>query len=210
MSESKFETVSSCIDDYQQYDESFDDTFDEMIKDNQLSDTWQRYHLLGDIMRNDVPESLHLDLSDKIAQAIEQEPTVLAPKVSKTQSPTLLQEFKGKVVQFAKPFGQLAIAASAAGLMVLGVQQNNVVNNDILMPNQTIQTNPLGGIAEPVSFNYEQASRQSQKQAYLQQQRRFQALLSDHQQQIKFNAVIDDAVMDNEQAPQEKVEDLPK
>ena len=94
-----------------------------------------------------------------------------------------------------KPVGQLAIAASAAGLMIIGVQQNSADTDEIVTPNQIVQTTPLGGFANPVSFNYQQntQSSESKQQAALEQrieqQRRFQALLSDHQQQIKLSAV---------------------
>ncbi|MCO4799753.1 MAG: transcriptional regulator [Colwelliaceae bacterium] len=180
MSESKFETVSSLVDNYQ----ASDDVFDELVKDNDMSETWQRYHLIGDTLRDELPNSLNLDLSASIANAIAEEPTVLAPVVKATISQTI----KAKVVQFSKPFGQVAIAASAAGLMVIGVQQN-VADNDSLVPNPIVQTIPFGGVAEPVSLNYQQNSRASQQQAMVEQQRRFQALLQDHKQQLKFTAL---------------------
>jgi sigma-E factor negative regulatory protein RseA len=207
MSESKFETVSSCVDNYQQNDESFDEAFDKISQDRHLSDTWGRYHLMGDIMRNDVPAAMQLDLSAQIALAIDSEPTVLAPKISLTKKSSFVNELKGRVIRFAKPFGQLAIAASAAGVMVLGVQQNNIANNGTTVPQQIIQTNPFGGVAEPVSFNYQQAEKKSQKQAYIQQQRRFQALLSDHQQQVKLNSV---SVDKKDEQPSEKGKNLHK
>ena len=105
-------------------------------------------------------------------------------------STNVIEHFKAKVLQFAKPFGSLAIAASAAGLMVLGVQQNVAVN-DAVIPAQVFQTVPFGGTASPVSLNFQHPEqRSSQKQAYIEQQRRFQALLSDHQQQIKLKSII--------------------
>ena len=162
---------------------------------------------MGDIIRNDVPETLQFDLSAQIAAAIDNEPTILAPKVSTAKSSSFVKELKGRVIQFAKPFGQLAIAASAAGIMVLGVQQTNIANNESALPQQIIQTNPFGGIAEPVSFNFQQADRKSQKQAYIQQQRRFQALLSDHHQQIKLNSTTADS---KETVSPEKGENLHK
>lgn len=180
MSESKFETVSSLVDNYQTSDE----VFDELIKDNHMSETWQRYHLIGDVLREELAESIALDLSANIANAIAEEPTILAP----VAKPSVAAVVKAKVIQFAKPFGQVAIAASAAGLMVIGVQQN-VADNESFVPNPVIQTNPLGGVASPVSLNYQQNDRLSQKQALVEQQRRFQALLQDHQQQIKFAAL---------------------
>ncbi|NQY35094.1 MAG: transcriptional regulator [Alteromonadaceae bacterium] len=210
MSESKFETVSSLVDNYQQDDA----TFDELVKDSELSDTWDRYHLIGDVMRNDIPQAFQLDLASSIAAAIEQEPTVLAPantsKSSQNEPNNYTKILKAKVIQFAKPFGQIAIAASAAGLMVLGVQQN-VATNDTITPSQTVQTIPFGGMLDPVSYNVNQPNRTSQQQAYVEQQRRFQALLSDHQQQIKLKSVgTKSASLDPSTDNNQQVKDLPK
>jgi sigma-E factor negative regulatory protein RseA len=208
MSESKFETVSSCVDNYITQETSFDD----LIKDSELSDTWGRYQLMGDIMRDETPQSIDLDLSAKISAAIDAEPTILAPKVTGTSKTD--NTMKARIISFVKPFGQLAIAASAAGLMVLGVQQNNVVQSDDVAPIQNIQTNPFVGFAEPVSFNYQQPNQVSKKQAYMEQQRRLQALLADHKQQIKLTSAPTIKNDVNESAPVtdeiNKVENLPK
>lgn len=192
MSESKFETLSSMVDNYRISEQDSEQTIDDMLKDEHLANTWQNYHLIGDVMRNEVPQSLQLDLSAEISAAIADEPTVLAPRASHNKES---RGVKGKIIQFMKPVGQLAIAASAAGLMIIGVQQNSADTDEIVTPNQIVQTTPLGGFANPVSFNYQQntQSSESKQQAALEQrieqQRRFQALLSDHQQQIKLSAV---------------------
>jgi sigma-E factor negative regulatory protein RseA len=200
MSENKFETVSSCVDNFQ-HNES---TFDDIINDEHLSATWDRYHLIGDVLRNDTLDILQLDLSAEIASAIADEPTVLAPKASNV----FVLKLKAKVVEFAKPFGQLAIAASAAGLMVLGVQTNVAQNNETVLPSQIVQTIPMAGTAQPVSLNFQQPDRVSQKQAFIEQQRRFYALLSDHQQQIKlgsFAVNVVDKVKENTETGSKKV-----
>ena len=199
MIEKEFETVSLLVDEHDISSENLD----QIIDDQQLSDTWERYHLVGDIMRDEVSNTISLDLSDNIAAALADEPTVLAPM----KSVTVIDKAKANVIKFAKPFGQMAIAASAAGLMVLGVQ-TNVAENELITPaQQVVQTIPLGGIADPVSFNYNTPDRASKKQAYIEQQRRFQALLADHQQQVKLSSVS--KVKESEE-PQEKVEDIPK
>ena len=145
--------------------------------------------MIGDVLRNDTPDILQLDLSSEIAKAIANEPTILAPKANNV----FVLKLKAKVVEFAKPFGQLAIAASAAGLMVLGVQSNVAQNNETILPSQIVQTIPMAGIAEPVSLNFQQPDVASQKQAFIEQQRRFHALLSDHKQQIKLGSLAVDA-----------------
>ena len=43
MSESKFETVSSLVDSYQSENDA---VLQDMLKDNDMSETWQRYHLI--------------------------------------------------------------------------------------------------------------------------------------------------------------------
>ena len=181
MSDNKFETVSGIIDSYQQDVEKLDS----VLADSEAAKRWENYHLIGDVLRDETPKSVPFDLSAQIAAAIADEPTVLAPKRR-----TFISAAKAKVVQFGKPFGQVAIAASAAGLMILGVQQTNVADNEVITPaQQVIQTTPFVGVADPVSLNYQTPDRAAQKQAYLEQQRRFQALLADHQQQVKLSAV---------------------
>ncbi len=222
MSESKFETISSLVDNYRasKDDAVTEKTIDEMLKDDDLSSSWQNYHLIGDIMRDEVPSSLQIDVSKQIAQAITQEATILSPNLSALSEKTpeksetsqvvatrhtisenvvvAQNRFRAKVSKLIKPLGQLAIAASAAGLMIVGVQQN-VVNNQLentVSPSQVFPTMPLAGYANPVSFNYQtktqQENIQSQKEAAIKQriaqQRRFQALLTDHQQQVKLVA----------------------
>jgi len=193
MSESKFETISSLVDNYRVTDQESAQAIDDILKDKHLSTTWQNYHLIGDVIRDEIPATLQLDLSAQIASAIADEPTIIAPNLSNEKSNEATSvNLKAKVIQLFKPVGQLAIAASAAGLMIIGVQQNVADNNEIIMPTQVVQTKPLGGFANPVSFNYQQNSKSKQQAALeqrIEQQRRFQALLSDHQQQIKLSAV---------------------
>lgn len=178
MTDSRFETVSSLVDNYQLDEEQLLN----VSKDENMSDAWRRYHLIGDVLRDEAGAEIDNNLSLNIASAIAAEPTVLAPQKS-----TAASKFKASVVKLAKPLGQVAIAASAATLMIVGVQQNFSQTEQIVPAQQVVQTVPLLGTTEPVSYNVNalQPSKEAQKQAYLEQQRRFQALLADHQQQVK-------------------------
>ncbi len=214
MSESKFETISSLVDNYRVTEQSSEQAIDDMLKDEHLSAAWQQYHLIGDVIRDEIPQTLQLDLSAQIAEAIADEPSILAPKTA-TNTSAEQSGFKAKVVQLIKPFGQLAIAASAAGLMIIGVQQNTADTNEIITPSQVVQTKPLAGFANPVSFSYQQnaqSNAQSQKQTVIeqriQQQHRFQALLSDHQQQVKLSAAKSAQSKDAKQSLLEKDEEI--
>jgi len=228
MSEIKSESVSSLIDNYSP---SADDNIsthlvDNMLKDESLSSTWQNYHLIGDVLRDEVPQSLQLDLSQTIAEAIAQEATILSPN-SSTQAASqalaynhdssagdtfvdkeesiqtsnvvnAIDRFKAKMSNLIKPMGQVAIAASAAALMIVGVQYN--VADSSITPSQVVQTVPLSGYANPVSFSVQspqiEQTYQNQQQTQqamdeqlaaekIAQHRRLQSLLQDHKQQIK-------------------------
>lgn len=180
MSENKFEDVSALLD-----DDNVDATLlDEVKYDDKLSDTWSRYQLIGDMMRGESADFVDRDLSSDIAAAIAAEPTVLAP----VAKPTITQRAKAKVIQLGKPIGQFAIAASAAGLMVIGVQQANVTDEGQAIPTQVWQPLPVGGVADPVSYNYSTQSMPAQKQSHIERQQRLQALLSDHQLQMKLQS----------------------
>jgi sigma-E factor negative regulatory protein RseA len=228
MSEIKSESISSLVDNYSP---STDDNVsvhlvDNLLKDEHLSSTWQNYHLIGDVLRDEVPQSLQLDLSDTISAAIAQEATILSPNSStlasiesvdidrsntieiESKEPTQItnsvvdatNRFKAKVTHFIKPIGQVAIAASAAALMIVGVQNNVTDYSSPVTPSQVVHTMPLTGYANPVSFNGQsnqpgilpQSKEQSQQALNEQlvadrvaQQRRLQAFLKDHQQQVQ-------------------------
>jgi sigma-E factor negative regulatory protein RseA len=220
MSEIKSESLSSIVDNFSPSagDGVSTNLVDSLLKDDNCLSTWQNYHLIGDALRDELPQSLQLDLSEKIAIAIAQEATILSPNLSsaKIQETTNDDEqaksinyhnpvvnirswLKTKITQSFKPMGQVAVAASAALLMIVGVQ-NNITDESLVVPNQIIQTVPLSGYANPVSFsvqspqfepNYQrQQSLQQEKnhkalEHRLAQQRRLKALLKDHTHQVK-------------------------
>jgi sigma-E factor negative regulatory protein RseA len=238
MSESKFESISSLVDNCSvSADIAITNrAIDEILKDDELSSKWQNYHLIGDVLRDEVPTSLQLDLSHEIANAIAQEATILSPNSSSTSANTLFKadeilandtvdvesttnviqaknhflnisaKAKAKVVNFVKPLGQIAIAASAAGLMIIGVGQNVASGPEVITPSQVVQTMPLAGYANPVSFNYlsgnqnsviekqvpsgEQLTNKQKIELHIVKQRRLQALINDHQQQLKFSTSL--------------------
>lgn len=183
MNENKFESLSALLDN----DNVEQTLLDEVSHDDKLSDTWSRYHLIGDIMRGDSGNYIDRDLSENIAVAIAAEPTVLAP----VARPTVTQRVKAKVIQMSRPVGQFAIAASAAGLMVLGVQQANVSEEGQVVPTQVWQPLPMGGVADPVSYNYSTQSLPTQKQSTVDRHQRLQALLADHNMQIKLQSKVE-------------------
>ncbi|MGY4107963.1 RseA family anti-sigma factor [Aeromonas encheleia] len=165
------------------------EVLNELGTDPALQDTWARYHLIGDAMRGDLPVNLQLDLSDSIMLALEDEPTILAPKPVQPAAP---QVYRAKVLpllrRISQQVGQYAIAASVAAAVIFGVQQYQ--GQDGMPANPVLNTIPVGGSATPVSVHYPQdgnratTRQQGLNEQQMQEQReRINAFLRDHQLQ---------------------------
>ncbi|WP_372869674.1 sigma-E factor negative regulatory protein [Shewanella sp.] len=168
-------------------------TLAELAADTDSRAQWQRYHLIGDAMRGDIPESLHLDLSSRIAAALEAEPVILAPQTTQTNSGA--QQQKALVVPFMRQLGQYGIAAAVALMAVVGVQQYQGAEETDPLP--VLNTRPLMGAATPVSLQTGPVVNQSQgagNEQLLEQRRRINAYLQDHmlQQRLNSGVVVDD------------------
>ncbi len=77
--------------------------------------SWQRYHMIGDTMRNTLPASVKPDLASRLNEMLEQEPTILAPKRKKKFNPS----------SYIKPLAGLAVAASVTAVAVVSFQGGN-------------------------------------------------------------------------------------
>lgn len=167
---------------------------EQLGNEQELADAFGRYHLYGDVLRNELPSHLQLDLSERIAEALADEPAMVAAPAT----PSLNEGFKaaeqdnvvrprfGRVSPLLRYVGQFAVAASVSAALIVGVQQYS--QNDLQSP--VLNTIPLNGGAAPVSLNYQMESRQPvNEQALLEQQRRIHELLMDHelQQRLRQN-----------------------
>jgi sigma-E factor negative regulatory protein RseA len=177
MTQSKIEKLSSLVD-----GESIDEQLiDELSTDSELSQKWQTYHLTRDIMRKDVPDVINFDISEQVAKAIAEEPAIVAPKPRRWESLPLI----GNVVPLIQQSGQFAIAASVAVAVIIGVQQYN----QPLPDEPYVTTNARGdfgtlGVASGVSLEQTRPI-QGQRSDAQEQRRRINALLRDHQNQMR-------------------------
>ncbi|MFQ6371332.1 sigma-E factor negative regulatory protein [Shewanella sp. YIC-542] len=165
----------------------------DLASDKSSHDKWRNYHLIGDAMRGELPQTLQLDLSDRIAAALEQEPAILAPAA--ITPPVTTVPKTSRVIPLFKQFGQYAIAASVALVAVVGVQNYNATGTDDEV-SPVLMTRPLVGGASPVSL---QTGTVQQPQGYTneqlsEQRRRINSYLQDHMLQQRLNAGV---VMDN-------------
>lgn len=101
----------------------------------EVTDAWKTYHLIGDAMRGDaeMPESF----SDRVMQALEAEPTVLA--INKQTAPTVTAKRKRKTPVF------WSVAASVAAVMFVGLMvfELQIGETEALPPVEIANSLPL-------------------------------------------------------------------
>lgn len=102
----------------------------------ELESCWQNYHLIGDAMRGD--RYLSADFSARVMNALEDEPTILAPKAAETNQIAL----KKSLLQSNQFW---SVAASVAAVMFVGlmVLQQQLTSSEEMTPVEIAQTLPL-------------------------------------------------------------------
>ncbi|APD86838.1 transcriptional regulator [Alteromonas sp. Mex14] len=169
---------------------------DAIKHDEALQAKWKRYHVYRGAMRKEASVAPQLDITASVAAALENEPAILAPKRSRWASIPLI----GNVVPFAKQSGQFAVAASVAVAVIFGVQYSNQdVPTEPFMTAPTIA--PQGGLA-PVSLEQTRALPRNDMNEVLEKKRKINALIADHEQQIKLKQAQEDENESNASGPQ--------
>ncbi len=166
------EKLSSLIDNENIESQSLDD----LIQDKEQQDIFSRYHLIGDVMRNE--NIINIDISESVQAEIAQQP-ILATVTPITTVQTT--EAPNNVISFIKRFGQYGIAASVAGVVMMTsfmTSQPTVEKNGI----EVLNTVPFGGGVSPVSLK---ANQEQNKQLLQERHDRLDALLKDHQLQLQ-------------------------
>lgn len=166
---------------------------DNLLRDPALQDQWLRYQMIGNAMRNELPTQLDMNFADRFELLLADEPVhQLQPEVVAELVPVTaavqLPWWKTAANQpWVKTMLQGAIAASVAIVAVVGVQQNQQRGDEgLISPLPVLQTNPIGGVATPVSLSQTSVDSRfdaQQQRLQLEQQRRLQELMQAHQQQ---------------------------
>lgn len=149
--------------------------------------TFGRYALIGDALRAQKNNhDIHIDISERVALALENEPVYADFTQSKAQSEVADKSDQNNVVAFnwRKPVAQLAIAASVAMFAIVGVStlpQSDPQQNEIPL----LQTTPLTGMASPVSYSSAPALENAEQGLRELQQQRIGALVLEHQRQAR-------------------------
>lgn len=163
-----------------------DSLLSEVLNDKSLADKWQRYHLIRQGLRKEMPLDANFDISQQVAMALEEEPAILAPQRSWRNIPLV-----ASVIPLARQGGQLAIAASVAVAMVLGVQQLNQPEVEQSFGNGPATLPGVQGGLSPVSL---EQTRAVPRNDVLEQRRRINAYLTDHRQQLRIKTSEEEAI----------------
>ncbi|MGI9878034.1 RseA family anti-sigma factor [Vibrio chagasii] len=170
----------------------------DLESDQESMNTWQSYHLIGDVMRGDAPKTKNWNIADSVAAALEDEPAHSAmpnlhqvnvePTVAPIEEQPKPQQAKRQLPAWLQQFGQVAVAACVSLAVVLGVQQYG--GSDPAAPEQlpVLQTIPFAGSAEPVSLTRESVERPASEANLQEQRKRVHAMLEDYELQLRLNS----------------------
>ncbi|MDD2720016.1 MAG: sigma-E factor negative regulatory protein [Gallionella sp.] len=136
------------------FEDEADILFDQIKRDEEAQCDWAMYHLIGDALRQ--PEYIHQDITAKVIERLQNEPTVLAPRgnVLKQKARVLALSAAASVLAVGVvAWMSLQITPEAAPQMAM--QQSNIrpVNmqiqpksNDYLMAHQEFSpSNDMNG-----------------------------------------------------------------
>ena len=107
--------------------EEMDNAFIESLSQTESAETWKNYHLIGDVMRGDTPETQEWDIAVNVALALEDEPAhQLNDTVTEFMpSQPTPSEAKKTMPSWLPQFSQVAMAACFSLVVIVGVQQYN-------------------------------------------------------------------------------------
>ncbi|KLN64398.1 RseA family anti-sigma factor [Vibrio sp. VPAP30] len=167
----------------------------ELEKDQDSLQTWQSYHLIGDVMRGEAPEQPEWNIAESVALALEGEPahskvTQLEEHRSVESQPTPSQA-RRQLPAWLTQFGQVAMAACVSLAVILGVQQYGGTDAATAPETETLpvlQTIPFSGSAEPVSLTRSSVEQPANEVNIQEQRRRINAMLQDYELQLRLNS----------------------
>lgn len=183
MTNHRHEHLSDLTDDY----EVSSERVDALLDCEEQRATWLRYHIVRAAMRGESHNG-PVDISASIAEMVAQEPVILAPNATR----------KNRVAwtQWMKPAANVAVAASVALITVIGVMQYQSVDDRTIPSNSNaqpmntpvLQTMPLSGTVNPVSYNGaipQESSYSEQDIERMRMRMQIQSFLQNHQVQVQ-------------------------
>ncbi|MDH5299875.1 MAG: sigma-E factor negative regulatory protein [Gammaproteobacteria bacterium] len=128
------------------------------MRDSQARKTWERYHLIGDAMRKELPASLSSSLAERVRLSLENEPTLFAPNAlkpieesSNNVAPIVAQAQPVTAKSSARFAWGAGLAASVALVGLLGLQMNTPSETVLASAPMEMQSAPMVVTASPVT-----------------------------------------------------------
>ncbi|GHB65810.1 anti-sigma-E factor RseA [Psychrosphaera saromensis] len=203
MTNKHLESISALLDDEVNQSE-LEATLQQASEQSSQTDAFSRYSLIGDVLRNEqvleIESSFAANIQAAIAnveqEVVEQSTSEQSTVTEKSSVVDISSHanWRSRMTQKVKSFGQsssgrssaqFAIAASVALVAIIGVNNMSQSNSEYSAP--VAQTTPLVTGVAPVSLG--STGVQNKPSASQLTQSRINALIADHQQQLK---VIDD------------------
>ncbi|CAM4157061.1 sigma-E factor negative regulatory protein [Pseudoalteromonas byunsanensis] len=164
-----------------------------------------RYAKIGDVMREAQTGGISIDITAKVAEALENEPCHNVNLQSEYQEQIVQGTKVVKLSAWRKPISQVAIAASVALVAVLGVNTMPQQSAPAIDEMPVLQSRPLAGGVAPVSFSTEQSALQSAEKGIRDlQQQRIGALVLEHQRQSRVAYALQQKGSTESEQPEEK------
>ena len=165
----------------------------ELENDQSGQRVWQDYHLIGDVMRGEAPESLDWNIAESVACALNEEKAhsnvVPASNHSIESQPSPIKA-RMQLPAWLSSIGQVATAACVSLVVILGVQnysgnESSATKVDTL---PVLQTVPFAGSVEPVSLTRSSLQEQNNSVSLQEQHRRVNSMLQDFELQLRLNS----------------------
>ena len=120
----------------------------QIAADSHAQESWETNHLIGSLIRNEMPQSFRPGFMDRFNENFVDAPIHMPRKTEKKTS--------GRFAGVIRYLGQAAIAASVAAFTLVGLNYASV--NGGASVDQVLNTTPYGGTASPVKANIRASS----------------------------------------------------
>ena len=111
---------------------------EKLIINDDMKNTWHRYHLMGDCLRGNLPDKIHNNYLKDLNKLLHNEPSLLSPKKNKLFN--------------REPLIGFAIAASVAALAILNIQYRNDIPSQTTMESVVMDEKIIDSQFETFSF----------------------------------------------------------
>ncbi len=131
------EKISACLDDeLDQFGSRR--VVDELLSSEERRQRYLSYQLIGDVLRNDVPESLDVNFSQKVMQSISEDqellPDHMAVQSVTDNSGSGSSAVRSKPAVWVRPMAGFALAASVTAITLVGLNSFTSIDTDSAIP----------------------------------------------------------------------------